>query len=177
MVIFTASDFVARIVAIMYRRYKIRLTAVVHLACCLWLKVLIRHFGNENETGTEYGVASACGIVWGDARSLKKHGGGKRKHQNIGYCFDYQDDLTGTGEGRKANWAVGFLSNIWQGRLLCRWHNKTNITNFTLKRFRKIRCQDSSNPLCLNLLCRLLHINRNKRLTKSLWCPFNFLFL
>lgn len=33
MVIFTASDVVARIVPIIYRRYKIKLTAVVHLAC------------------------------------------------------------------------------------------------------------------------------------------------
>ena len=29
-----------------------------------------RHFGNENETGTEYGVASACGIVWGDTYAI-----------------------------------------------------------------------------------------------------------
>ena len=29
----------------------------------------IHHFGNENETGTEYGVTSACVIVWGDTHT------------------------------------------------------------------------------------------------------------
>ena len=39
----------------------------LHLPQCLKIEIgVIRHFGNENDTGTEYGVASVCGIVWGN---------------------------------------------------------------------------------------------------------------